>query len=65
MVDRRATLVNAGATSVVAVDFSEVTVRAAQRRADQLGVACRYVVGVLPGAPLADACADLVAQVAR
>ncbi|EXG81855.1 class I SAM-dependent methyltransferase [Cryptosporangium arvum] len=53
-------LVNAGAASVVGVDFSEVAARAAQRRADQLGVACRYVVGVLPGAPLADAGADLV-----
>jgi SAM-dependent methyltransferase len=53
-------LVRAGARSVVGVDYSAVTVRAAQRRADAIGVACRYVVGALPGAPLADGCADLV-----
>ena len=53
-------LVHAGATSVVGVDYSEVAVRAAQRRATDLGVACRYVVGAVPGTPLADACADLV-----
>jgi hypothetical protein len=34
-------LVHAGARSVVGVDYSEVTVGAAQRRADELGVACR------------------------
>jgi SAM-dependent methyltransferase len=53
-------LLQAGARSVVGVDYSEVAVRAAQRRAIELGVACRYVVAALPGAPLADACADLV-----
>ncbi|MEU6073866.1 class I SAM-dependent methyltransferase [Micromonospora sp. NPDC047074] len=53
-------LVQAGAKSVVGVDYSEVAVRAAQRRANELGVACRYIVAALPGAPLADACADLV-----
>lgn len=53
-------LLGAGARSVVGVDFSEAAVRAAQRRADELGVACRYVVAALPGAPLVDACADLV-----
>ncbi|MFG1926992.1 class I SAM-dependent methyltransferase [Cryptosporangium sp. NPDC048952] len=53
-------LANAGARSVVGVDFSEVTTRAAQRRADELGAPCRYVVGVLPGAPLAGGSADLV-----
>jgi SAM-dependent methyltransferase len=53
-------LVNAGARSVVGVDYSEVAAGAAQRRADELGVACRYVVAALPGAPLADARADLV-----
>jgi SAM-dependent methyltransferase len=42
------------------VDYSEVAVRAAQRRAVELGVACRYVVAALPGAPLANNCADLV-----
>jgi SAM-dependent methyltransferase len=53
-------LVAAGARSVVGVDFSEVAATAAQRRADELGVACRYVVAELPGAPLRDECADLV-----
>jgi SAM-dependent methyltransferase len=53
-------LVQAGAKSVVGVDFSKVAVHAAQRRAIELGVACRYLVAALPGAPLADACADLV-----
>ena len=53
-------LVRAGARSVVGIDYSEVAARAAQRRADELGAACRYVVAVLPGAPLADASADLV-----
>ncbi|SHN38470.1 class I SAM-dependent methyltransferase [Cryptosporangium aurantiacum] len=53
-------LAQAGARSVVGVDFSEVAVRAAQQRADELGAPCRYVVGVLPGAPLPDASADLV-----
>lgn len=53
-------LVQAGARSVVGVDYSQVAVRAAQRRADELGAACRYVAAVVPGAPLADASADLV-----
>lgn len=53
-------LINAGASRVVGVDFSQVAVTAAQRRADELGVACHYVVAALPGAPLQDACADLV-----
>ena len=53
-------LVQAGASSVVGVDYSEVAVRAAQRRATELGAACRYVVAALPGAPLAAASADLV-----
>jgi SAM-dependent methyltransferase len=53
-------LVRAGARSVVGVDYSSVAAGAAQRRARELGVACRYVVAALPGAPLADGCADLV-----
>jgi SAM-dependent methyltransferase len=53
-------LVAAGTRSVTGVDFSTVTVTAAQRRADELGVACRYVVAELPGTPLRDGCADLV-----
>ena len=53
-------LVAAGARSVVGVDFSEAAVAGAQRRADELRVACRYLVAELPGAPLGDGCADLV-----
>jgi SAM-dependent methyltransferase len=53
-------LVRAGARSVVGVDYSETAAFAAQRRANDLGVACRYVVGLVPGTPLADESADLV-----
>ncbi|WP_086664789.1 class I SAM-dependent methyltransferase [Lentzea kentuckyensis] len=53
-------LIAHGARQVVGVDFSEVAATAAQRRADELGVRCRYVVAALPGAPLRDGCADLV-----
>ena len=53
-------LVRSGARRVVGVDYSAVAVHAAQRRADELGAVCRYVLSALPGAPLADACADLV-----
>jgi SAM-dependent methyltransferase len=53
-------LVQAGARSVVGVDYSVVTVEAARRRADRLGVACRYLVAAVPGVPLRDASADLV-----
>jgi SAM-dependent methyltransferase len=53
-------LVQAGATSVVGVDYSVVAVRAAQQRAAEIGVACRYVIATVPQVPLADACADLV-----
>jgi SAM-dependent methyltransferase len=53
-------LINSGARSVTAVDFSQTAATAAQRRADELGAPCRYVVAQLPGAPLRDACADLV-----
>jgi SAM-dependent methyltransferase len=53
-------LVQAGAKSVVGIDYSQTAVRAAQRRADDLGAACRYVVATVPGAPLASASADLV-----
>ncbi|WP_338390910.1 methyltransferase domain-containing protein [Micromonospora haikouensis] len=34
--------------------------RCSRRRAAELGLACRYVVAELPGAPLRDGCADLV-----
>ena len=53
-------LVANGAKCVVGVDFSQVAATAAQRRADELGVACRYLVAELPGAPLRAECADLV-----
>jgi ubiquinone/menaquinone biosynthesis C-methylase UbiE len=53
-------LVHAGARSVVGVDFSAVAADAAQRRATEIGVTCRYVVSVVPDVPLADASADLV-----
>lgn len=53
-------LVQAGAKSVVGIDYSQVAIGAAQRRADELGSACRYILGAVPGTPLADASADLV-----
>jgi SAM-dependent methyltransferase len=53
-------LVGAGARSVVGVDFSRVATSAAQRRAIELGVACRYVTAALPGAPLRSGAFGLV-----
>ena len=53
-------LVAAGARLVIGVDYSEVAATAAQRRADELGVNCRYVIAEVPGAPLGDECADLL-----
>jgi SAM-dependent methyltransferase len=53
-------LVQAGAGSVIGIDFSAVAVRSAQRRAVDLDVPCRYIVAAVPGAPLVTACADLV-----
>ncbi|MFG1800623.1 class I SAM-dependent methyltransferase [Micromonospora carbonacea] len=53
-------LVAAGARTVIGVDYSAVTTGAAHRRAAALGLACRYVVAELPGAPLSDGCAELV-----
>jgi SAM-dependent methyltransferase len=53
-------LVHAGAKSVVGIDYSVVAVGAAQRRATEIDVACRYVVATVPEVPLADASADLV-----
>jgi SAM-dependent methyltransferase len=53
-------LVAEGARSVVGVDFSSVAATAAQRRATELGVNCRYVIAELPGAPLRDGCTELV-----
>ncbi len=53
-------LIRAGARSVIGIDYSEVAVRSARRRAVDLGVPCHYIVAALPGAPLATASADLV-----
>jgi SAM-dependent methyltransferase len=53
-------LVRAGARSVIGIDYSQVAAGAAQRRADELGAACRYVVAAVPGVPLASASAELV-----
>jgi SAM-dependent methyltransferase len=55
-----AALVQAGAKSVVGVDYSCTAAEAAQHRANDLGLACRYIVGTVPGVPLADGTADLV-----
>jgi SAM-dependent methyltransferase len=53
-------LVAAGARCTVSVDFSQVAVTAAQRRARELDVTCRYITGSVPAVPLRDQCADLV-----
>ena len=53
-------LVQAGAKHVVGVDYSRVAIHAAQRRANDLGMACRYVLGEVPRTPLASGNADLV-----
>jgi len=53
-------LIGSGAQVVIGVDFSVVAATAAQRRADELGVACKYVAAEVPPAPLSGACADLV-----
>jgi SAM-dependent methyltransferase len=53
-------LVRAGARAVVGIDYSQVAVGAAQRRAAELGVPCRYVIAAIPAVPLASASADLV-----
>jgi SAM-dependent methyltransferase len=53
-------LINAGASSVISVDYSVTAATAAQRRATELNKPCRYVVAEVPGVPLKDATADLV-----
>ena len=53
-------LVRAGARSVLGVDYSPTAVAAAQRRADELGMPCRYVLAELPPFPVDDAGHDLV-----
>ncbi|KQO60040.1 class I SAM-dependent methyltransferase [Curtobacterium sp. Leaf261] len=53
-------LARLGARSVVGLDYSPTAVRAAARRAEEIGVPCRYVVAELPESGLADGSADLV-----
>ncbi|WP_427886661.1 class I SAM-dependent methyltransferase [Kribbella sp. GL6] len=53
-------LVKAGARRVLGVDYSSVAAGAAQRRARDVAVDCRYVVAELPGVPVKDAAVDLV-----
>jgi SAM-dependent methyltransferase len=55
-----AALVQSGAKLVVGVDYSSTAAGAAQQRADDLGLACRYIVGAVPRVPLVDGVADLV-----
>jgi len=45
---------------MVGIDYSQVAVRAAQRRADELGAPCRYIIAAVPAVPPASASADLV-----
>ena len=53
-------LVRAGARSVLGLDYSPTAAGAAQRRADELGVPCRYAVAELPPLPVAGGHTDLV-----
>ncbi|MFC7878188.1 class I SAM-dependent methyltransferase [Isoptericola sp. NPDC057391] len=53
-------LARLGARSVHGLDYSPAPVASAQRRADELGLPCRYTCATLPDSGLDDACADLV-----
>jgi SAM-dependent methyltransferase len=53
-------LARMGARSVHGLDYSEAALASAQRRADELGMPCRYTRAVLPDSGLEPACADLV-----
>ncbi|MGF0114946.1 class I SAM-dependent methyltransferase [Promicromonospora sp. Marseille-Q5078] len=53
-------LARLGARSVHGLDYSEPSLASAQRRADDLGLPCRYTRAVLPDSGLDEACADLV-----
>lgn len=55
-----AALISLGARSVTGVDYSPTAVSAAQRRADELGLRCRYVTATLPVSGLDDSSAHLV-----
>lgn len=53
-------LARLGARSVHGLDYSPAPVASAQRRAEALGLPCRYTRATLPDSGLDDACADLV-----
>lgn len=53
-------LARLGAAEVLGLDYSHPAIRSAQRRADALGLPCRYQAAELPDSGLADAHADLV-----
>ncbi|MEV8375312.1 class I SAM-dependent methyltransferase [Kribbella sp. NPDC056861] len=53
-------LLAAGASLVVGVDYSVTAATAAQQRARELGVGAQYVVGEVPVVPIRDRAADLV-----
>ena len=53
-------LARLGARSVHGLDYSEAAVSSARRRADELGLPCRYTRATLPASGLETACADLV-----
>lgn len=53
-------LIHLGARSVTGIDYSPTAVAAAQRRADELGVQCRYITATLPASGLKDDLADLI-----
>jgi SAM-dependent methyltransferase len=53
-------LARLGARSVLGLDYSEPAVASAQRRADALGLPCRYIRTTLPATGLDAASADLV-----
>ena len=45
---------------MIGIDYSVVAAGAAQRRAAEVGVPCRYVAAEVPGVPVRDGAADLV-----
>jgi SAM-dependent methyltransferase len=53
-------LARLGARSVHGLDYSEAALSSAQRRADELGMPCRYTRATMPASGLDDDCADLV-----
>ncbi|WP_125778300.1 class I SAM-dependent methyltransferase [Antribacter gilvus] len=53
-------LARLGARSVLGLDYSDAALTSAQRRADALGLPCRYTQAVMPESGLDSGCADLV-----